>query len=207
MPLVKEVGAVHQHRHSALFCPVHGRPHAPRIVLSVRVAHDVDSRGTVQGVVRVKVPPESAPVEALQPDYHSHALPPPRKPRHASRLREHIEPAVQVLGVRYLNDRHQARLRKPHPGAHKCRLVRGEVHDPARVQVLEPRRDEVVAPVLHVLADVHDARVGRHRLGDAPCHLLAHHLPLPGGGGGEGRCRGRAWRQVAGGLGVRDGAA
>eukprot|EP00760_Papus_ankaliazontas_P028566 PhM_4_TR3779/c0_g1_i1/m.8417 len=187
---VEQRGAVDAHDDAAVGddALLDGVRDAAHVVAAVGVAHNVDARGAVQHVGRVEVPPEDAAVEALQTHEHAVGLAVVCEPRHQRRLVEHVRGAVNVLGVGHLNDRQQPGVGEAHTRAHERGLVGREVADAVGVLLDEALRDDVVAAVLNVLAEIDGVLVARQQTVVGCCHVFAHHGGRLARARGDGPC-------------------
>eukprot|EP00418_Pyrodinium_bahamense_P073539 CAMPEP_0179098524 /NCGR_PEP_ID=MMETSP0796-20121207/45409_1 /TAXON_ID=73915 /ORGANISM="Pyrodinium bahamense, Strain pbaha01" /LENGTH=181 /DNA_ID=CAMNT_0020796307 /DNA_START=430 /DNA_END=974 /DNA_ORIENTATION=- len=151
---VEELRRVNEHHHTSCRSLQGSIAQSTGVVRSVGVGQDIETGRQMQAVVRVEVPAEDAPVEALESQDHAARLLPSREPVHDSGFEEHVRPAVQVLGVRQFHNRQEPHLGVADRHAEQRSLVWGEVRNPPPVLAAQALGHPVVAPVLHVLADV-----------------------------------------------------
>ena len=198
---VEEVGRVDRHHHATGFGLLHEVPEALGVIVAVRVAHDIDARRDVQHVVRVEVATKHAAIKSLEADDHAVRLLAVREPVRDCGLKEDVGAAIEILGVRNLDDRQQARLRVTHSSGNQRGLVGWEVHDSLWILLGDTLRDQVVATMRDILfdsrvrsmtdhehetahnddrkpylANVHHVWIGFELLDDDTSHMLAHHV-------------------------------
>mmetsp|Transcript_77407 Transcript_77407/g.239721 ORF Transcript_77407/g.239721 Transcript_77407/m.239721 type:complete len:206 (+) Transcript_77407:419-1036(+) len=176
VPPVEQVRGVHQHHHAARG-GLRGRvAEAARVILAVGEGQHVEARGEVEAVVRVEVSAKDALVETLEPYDHAVWPLPRREPVHDDGLKEHVRPAVQILGIWKLNDGQKPNLGVAEGDAKQGGLVRREVRNTPPVLPAKALSDTVVAPVFDVLSDVDCVLPCAQQLVQSTSHAAPHDL-------------------------------